>query len=72
MITAIFNDVVAIKLGVSPGASGFALGLLLACIPLAAHIRRILHEGANRMAPRSRFLDELEDHMTAKVAGKKD
>ena len=43
---------------------------LLACIPLAAHIRRVLHERANHMAPRSRFLDELEDHMTAKVAEK--
>ena len=43
---------------------------LLACIPLAVHIRRVLHERANHMAPRSRFLDELEDHMTAKVAEK--
>jgi NitT/TauT family transport system ATP-binding protein len=41
---------------------------LLSCIPLAAHIRRILQERANHVAPRSRFLDELEDHMTTEDA----
>jgi NitT/TauT family transport system ATP-binding protein len=38
---------------------------LLAYVPLAAHIRRVLQERANHTAPRSRFRDELQDHMTA-------
>jgi len=38
---------------------------LLTYVPLAAHIRRVLQERANHTAPRSRFRDELEDHMTA-------
>src|SRR6202034_2236045 len=37
---------------------------LLTYIPLAAHIRRGLQERANHFAPKSRFLDELEDHMS--------
>jgi len=37
---------------------------LLSYVPLAGHIRRILDERASHKAPRSRFLDELEDHMT--------
>jgi NitT/TauT family transport system ATP-binding protein len=37
---------------------------LLTYIPLAAHIRRVLQERANHFAPKSRFLDELEDHMS--------
>ncbi|HEU0201283.1 MAG TPA: nitrate/sulfonate/bicarbonate ABC transporter ATP-binding protein [Burkholderiaceae bacterium] len=41
---------------------------LLTYVPLAGHIRRILDERASHTAPRSRFLDELEDHMTAKAA----
>ena len=41
---------------------------LLGHVPLAAHIRRVLQERANHTAPRSRFLDELEDHMTTGVA----
>jgi NitT/TauT family transport system ATP-binding protein len=41
---------------------------LLAHVPLAAHIRRVLQERANHTAPRSRFRDELEDHMTAESA----
>src|SRR6204780_3483599 len=36
---------------------------LLSYIPLATHIRRVLQERANHVAPKSRFLDELEDHM---------
>ena len=32
-------------------------------VPLAAHIRRVLDERASHSAPKSRFLDELEDHM---------
>jgi NitT/TauT family transport system ATP-binding protein len=37
---------------------------LLACVPLAAHIRHVLQERANHTAPKSRFFDELEDHMS--------
>jgi NitT/TauT family transport system ATP-binding protein len=41
---------------------------LLAQVPLAAHIRRVLQERANHVAPKSRFLDELEDHMSTEDA----
>jgi NitT/TauT family transport system ATP-binding protein len=41
---------------------------LLAYVPLAAHIRRVLQERANHVAPKSRFLDELEDHMSTEDA----
>jgi NitT/TauT family transport system ATP-binding protein len=41
---------------------------LLAHVPLAAHIRRVLDERESHTAPRSRFLDELEDHMTPQAA----
>ncbi len=41
---------------------------LLAYVPLAAHIRRVLQERANHVAPKSRFFDELEDHMTTEAA----
>jgi NitT/TauT family transport system ATP-binding protein len=41
---------------------------LLAYIPLATHIRRVLQERANHAAPKSRFLDELEDHMSTEDA----
>jgi NitT/TauT family transport system ATP-binding protein len=37
---------------------------LLTYVPLATHIRRVLAERANHVAPKSRFLDELEDHMS--------
>jgi NitT/TauT family transport system ATP-binding protein len=37
---------------------------LLAYVPLAAHIRRVLQERTNHVAPKSRFFDELEDHMS--------
>src|SRR5271157_3493444 len=37
---------------------------LLTYVPLAAHIRRVLQERAHHVAPRSRFFDELEDHMS--------
>jgi NitT/TauT family transport system ATP-binding protein len=36
---------------------------LMNYVPLAAHIRRVLDERANHKAPKTRFLDELEDHM---------
>lgn len=41
---------------------------LLTYVPLAGHIRRVLDERASHRAPKSRFLDELEDHMTAGAA----
>jgi NitT/TauT family transport system ATP-binding protein len=41
---------------------------LLTFVPLAAHIRRILQERANHVAPKSRFFDELEDHMSSEDA----
>ena len=41
---------------------------LMSCVPLAVHIRRVLDERANHTAPRRRFIDELEDHMTEEAA----
>ena len=41
---------------------------LLGNVPLAAHIRRVLQDRSNHAAPKSRFLDELEDHITPDVA----
>jgi NitT/TauT family transport system ATP-binding protein len=41
---------------------------LLSYVPLAGHIRRILDERSSHTAPKSRFSDELEDHMTAIAA----
>jgi NitT/TauT family transport system ATP-binding protein len=41
---------------------------LLQYIPLAAHVRRVLQERTNHLAPKSRFLDELEDHMSTEDA----
>ncbi len=41
---------------------------LLSYVPLAAHIRRVLDERASHAAPKSRFLDELEDHMSPESA----
>lgn len=41
---------------------------LLSYVALAAHIRRILDERPTHRAPRSRFSDELEDHMSPEAA----
>jgi len=41
---------------------------LLTFVPLAAHVRKVLDERQSHHAPRSRFLDELEDHMTPEAA----
>jgi NitT/TauT family transport system ATP-binding protein len=41
---------------------------LIGQVPLAAHIRRVLDERASHSAPKSRFLDELEDHMAEDTA----
>jgi len=41
---------------------------LMSQVPLAAHIRRVLDERASHTAPKRRFIDELEDHMTEDAA----
>jgi NitT/TauT family transport system ATP-binding protein len=41
---------------------------LMSYVPLAGHIRRVLDERASHTAPRRRFIDELEDHMTEDAA----
>lgn len=41
---------------------------LLTYVPLAAHVRRVLQDRTNHVAPRSRFFDELEDHMSTEDA----
>ncbi len=41
---------------------------LLSYVPLAAHIRHVLQERANHVAPKSRFFDEVEDHMSTEDA----
>ncbi len=41
---------------------------VLAYVPLAAHIKRVLDERGMHAAPRSRFSDELEDHMSEEAA----
>lgn len=41
---------------------------LLAHVPLAQHIRRILDERPSHVAPARRFRDELEDHMSPDYA----
>jgi NitT/TauT family transport system ATP-binding protein len=42
--------------------------LLIRYVPLAALVRRVLDERESHSAPKSRFLDELEDHMTTEAA----
>jgi NitT/TauT family transport system ATP-binding protein len=41
---------------------------LIAHVPFAAHIRRVLDERTSHTAPRRRFVDELEDYMTEDAA----
>jgi NitT/TauT family transport system ATP-binding protein len=41
---------------------------LLAYVPLAQHIKRILDERAGHVAPARRFRDQLEDHMSPDYA----
>ena len=41
---------------------------LLAYVPMAAHIRRVLDDRASHKAPGSRFRDELEDFMSEEYA----
>ncbi|HXS08127.1 MAG TPA: nitrate/sulfonate/bicarbonate ABC transporter ATP-binding protein [Rhizomicrobium sp.] len=41
---------------------------LMTNVPLAAHIKKVLDERASHSAPRTRFLDELEDHMAEDAA----
>ena len=40
--------------------------LLYRYVPFITHVRRVLDERASHAAPKSRFLDELEDYMTAR------
>ncbi len=42
--------------------------LLIRYVPLAALIRRVLDDRESHAAPKSRFLDELEDYMTEEAA----
>ena len=42
--------------------------LMIRYVPLAAHIRRVLDDRASHTAPKTRFLDELEDFMTEDAA----
>jgi NitT/TauT family transport system ATP-binding protein len=41
---------------------------LVSHVPLAAHIRKVLDERTSHSAPKTRFLDELEDHMAEDAA----
>jgi len=41
---------------------------LMSYVPLAAHIRKVLDERTSHSAPKTRFLDELEDHMAEDTA----
>jgi NitT/TauT family transport system ATP-binding protein len=41
---------------------------LVANVPFAAHIRKVLDERSHRTAPRRRFIDELEDKLTEDAA----
>jgi NitT/TauT family transport system ATP-binding protein len=41
---------------------------LMGNVPLAAHIRKVLDERKSHSAPKTRFLDELEDHMPEDAA----
>jgi NitT/TauT family transport system ATP-binding protein len=41
---------------------------LVSYVPLAAHIRDVLQGRTNHTAPKSRFFDELEDHMSTEDA----
>lgn len=41
---------------------------LLRSVPLAAYIRRVLEERPSHQAPRRRFLEELEDHLSPRDA----
>jgi NitT/TauT family transport system ATP-binding protein len=41
---------------------------LASYVPLAAHVRKVLDDRETHMAPRSRFADELEDHMSEEDA----
>ena len=42
--------------------------LLIRYVPLEARIRRVLDERESHTAPRTRFFEELEDHMTEEAA----
>jgi NitT/TauT family transport system ATP-binding protein len=52
----------------SPGRSGFSPSTSSPICRWPAHIRRVLDERPNRAAPKSRFSEELQDHMTPEAA----
>ncbi|MBA4791192.1 MAG: nitrate/sulfonate/bicarbonate ABC transporter ATP-binding protein [Rhizobiales bacterium] len=56
-----------VNLDVEPRKQLFAKHVL-AHIPLATHIRKVLDERSGHKAPWSRFADELEDHMSEDFA----
>jgi NitT/TauT family transport system ATP-binding protein len=74
-----FAELTGADLTLTPAARHFAQGdvdarkalfaqALLAHVPLAHHIRRILDERPSHVAPARRFRDELEDHMSPDYA----
>jgi NitT/TauT family transport system ATP-binding protein len=74
-----FADLSGGDLALTPAARRYAVSdvdqrkaifaqALLAHVPLAQHIRRILDERASHTAPARRFRDELEDHMSPDYA----
>jgi NitT/TauT family transport system ATP-binding protein len=74
-----FADLRGAQLLLTPAGRRYALGevdqrkamfaqALLAHVPLARYIRRILDDRTNHTAPARRFRDELEDHMSPDYA----
>src|SRR3546814_10351959 len=63
-----FKQKTAYEMRISDWSSDVCSSDLLTYEPLAAHVRRVLDERASHQAPKSRFLDELEDHMTPDAA----
>jgi len=74
-----FADLSGAEIALTPAARRYAAAdvdarkaqfaqALLAHVPLAQHIRRILDERPSHVAPARRFRDELEDHMSPDYA----
>jgi NitT/TauT family transport system ATP-binding protein len=74
-----FAEVEGRTIRLSPAAKRYAVAAvderkqlfaqqLLAYVPLAAHIRRVLDDRASHQAPATRFRDELEDFMSEDYA----
>jgi NitT/TauT family transport system ATP-binding protein len=62
------EDGLAFALADIDGRKRIFLRHLLAYVPLASHIRRVLDERASHSARKSRFIDELEDFMSEEDA----